>query len=104
MVPKHQLCASLADVFAHYDRYATTRAGLPYEIDGVVIKVDNLSQQERLGYTAKSPRSAMAYKFPAYQAPHPPSRYPSASRTHGRRDSGGRFRTRAFGWLNHCPG
>ena len=68
MVPKHQLCASLADVFALYDRYATTRAELPYEIDGVVIKVDNLSQQERLGYTAKSPRSAMAYKFPAYQA------------------------------------
>ena len=68
MVPEHQRCASLADVFALYDRYATARADLPYEIDGVVIKVDSLSQQERLGYTAKSPRSAMAYKFPAYQA------------------------------------
>jgi DNA ligase (NAD+) len=68
MVPKHQLCASLADVFALYDRYAAARSELPYEIDGVVIKVDSLSQQERLGYTAKSPRSAMAYKFPAYQA------------------------------------
>ncbi|MDE2741486.1 MAG: NAD-dependent DNA ligase LigA [Gemmatimonadota bacterium] len=68
MVPQHQRCASLADVFDHYDHYAATRADLPYEIDGVVIKVDNLSQQERLGYTAKSPRSAMAYKFPAYQA------------------------------------
>ena len=68
MIPKHELCASLADVFTHYDRYATTRDGLPYEIDGVVIKVNSLSQQERLGYTAKSPRSAMAYKFPAYQA------------------------------------
>ena len=68
MVPKHQLCPSLADVFDHYAHYAAARAELPYEIDGVVIKVDSLSQQERLGYTAKSPRSAMAYKFPAYQA------------------------------------
>ena len=68
MVPEHRRCASLADVFDHYDRYAAARSELPYEIDGVVIKVDSLSQQERLGYTAKSPRSAMAYKFPAYQA------------------------------------
>ena len=68
MVPEHECCAALADVFALYDHYATTRTELPYEIDGVVIKVDSLSQQERLGYTAKSPRSAMAYKFPAYQA------------------------------------
>ncbi len=68
MVPEHRRCASLTDVFDHYDRYAAARADLPYEIDGVVIKVNILSQQERLGYTAKSPRSAMAYKFPAYQA------------------------------------
>ena len=68
MVPEHECCAALADVFALYDHYVTARSELPYEIDGVVIKVDSLSQQERLGYTAKSPRSAMAYKFPAYQA------------------------------------
>ena len=69
MVPEHECCAALADVFDHFTiTTPPTRTELPYEIDGVVIKVDSLSQQERLGYTAKSPRSAMAYKFPAYQA------------------------------------
>ena len=67
-VPKYQRCSSIADVFNRYDHYAAARSELPYEIDGVVIKVNSLNQQERLGHTAKSPRSAMAYKFPAYQA------------------------------------
>ena len=65
--PATERCASLAEIFALYDRYAATRDDLPYEIDGVVVKVDRLDQQERLGTTAKSPRSAMAYKFPSYQ-------------------------------------
>lgn len=66
--PATKRCTSLTEIFTLYDHYATTRAELPYEIDGVVIKVDRLDQQERLGNTAKSPRSAMAYKFAAYQA------------------------------------
>ena len=65
--PATERCASLSEIFALYDRYAATRDDLPYEIDGVVVKVDRLDQQERLGTTAKSPRSAMAYKFPSYQ-------------------------------------
>jgi len=61
-------CTSLTAIFTLYEHYQATRDELPYEIDGVVIKVDRHDQQERLGATAKSPRSAMAYKFPAYQA------------------------------------
>lgn len=48
--------------------WAEKRAELPYEIDGMVIKINNLSWQEQLGATAKSPRWAIAYKFPAEQA------------------------------------
>ena len=66
--PATERCATVGEIFALYDRYAATREELPYEIDGVVVKIDRLDQQERLGNTAKSPRSAMAYKFPAYQA------------------------------------
>jgi DNA ligase (NAD+) len=52
------------DFIAYWDKY---RHDLPYETDGVVIKVNNLQHQEELGYTAKSPRWAMAYKFKAEQ-------------------------------------
>lgn len=65
-VPKHYaLAANMDAVLAYLNEWESKRSLLPYEIDGVVIKVNNLSYQEELGYTAKSPRWAMAYKFKA---------------------------------------
>ena len=65
--PEHALCRSLEEVFSFYDRCESRRGELPYEVDGVVLKVNSLDQQERLGSTSKSPRSAMAFKFAAQQ-------------------------------------
>ncbi len=62
-----KLVDSLEDVFKFINYWDVHRHDLPYETDGVVIKVNNLQQQEELGYTAKSPRWAMAYKFKAEQ-------------------------------------
>lgn len=58
-----RVCASYAEVRDFCDRWETERYSLPYEIDGVVVKVDELSLQKRLGYTAKSPKWAVAFKF-----------------------------------------
>lgn len=58
-------CETIEDVLQFIEVWTENRPHLPYEIDGIVIKVDSLGQQEQLGYTAKSPRWAIAYKFPA---------------------------------------
>ena len=60
-------CRSIEEIKAFIERWEHLRSSLPYEIDGVVIKVDDIRLQERLGYTAKAPRWAMAYKFKAEQ-------------------------------------
>ncbi|MDO8579943.1 MAG: NAD-dependent DNA ligase LigA [Candidatus Omnitrophota bacterium] len=65
---ENRLCASLNQVKAFCEEWQKKRDTLPYEVDGVVIKVNDLGQQQRLGVTQKSPRWAVAYKFPAYQA------------------------------------
>ncbi|MGH9719299.1 MAG: NAD-dependent DNA ligase LigA [Bryobacteraceae bacterium] len=62
-----RLCANLDEVLAFCGEWEAKREQLPYEIDGVVIKLDSVRQQKRLGWTAKAPRWAIAYKYAARQ-------------------------------------
>ena len=62
-----RLCKTMQEVFEFINHWDVHRHKLPYEIDGVVIKVNRIDQQEELGFTAKAPRWAMAYKFKAEQ-------------------------------------
>ncbi|HYW48200.1 MAG TPA: NAD-dependent DNA ligase LigA [Bryobacteraceae bacterium] len=66
--PHRKLCAGVEDVLAFCAEWESKREELPYEIDGVVVKVDSVPQQGALGFTAKAPRWAIAYKYPARQA------------------------------------
>ncbi len=66
--PNRRKCDRLEDVRDFYENALSIRDSLPYDIDGVVVKVDDFSIQEKLGFTAKSPRWAIAFKFPAHQA------------------------------------
>lgn len=67
-VPKEaKLAQNIDEVMAFIDYWDEHRHELPYETDGVVVKVNSIHQQEELGYTAKSPRWAVAYKFKAEQ-------------------------------------
>ncbi|MHC5267914.1 NAD-dependent DNA ligase LigA [Enterococcus sp. LJL98] len=59
-----RLCTSIEEVWQYIEEYQAKRMELPYEIDGVVIKVNEFSDQEDLGFTVRAPRWAIAYKFP----------------------------------------
>ena len=67
-VPYGRVCSTLDEVFVVFDELEQQRDSLPYEIDGVVIKVNSFALQRRLGQISRSPRWATAYKFPAIQA------------------------------------
>jgi DNA ligase (NAD+) len=66
--PERKLCANIDEVLAFCEHWGARREELPYEIDGVVVKVDSIPQQRALGFTAKAPRWAIAYKYAARQA------------------------------------
>src|SRR5262249_24044075 len=66
--PHRRLCHSVDEVLAFCAEWETQRESLPYEIDGVVVKVDSIAAQRQLGWTSKAPRWAIAYKYAARQA------------------------------------
>ena len=62
--PERRLCNGIDEVLRYIDEYTLKRPSLGYDIDGIVIKVDDMALYDKLGYTAKTPRWAIAYKFP----------------------------------------
>ena len=65
--PNNRVCNNIDEVMEFINYQTTNRNHLPYEIDGIVIKVNNLNDQKELGFTAKYPKWATAYKFPAQE-------------------------------------
>ena len=65
--PNNRLVYNINELLSFIDEKAEARSSLPYEIDGIVIKLNNISDQKKMGYTAKYPKWATAYKFPAHE-------------------------------------
>ena len=66
--PERLKCQTIDEVWNYIETIAAKRPDLPYEIDGMVIKVNDFADQEEIGFTVKAPRWAIAYKFPAEEA------------------------------------
>lgn len=66
--PMSRVCNGIAEVIAHVDSWRENKNTLPYDIDGMVVKVNSIAVQRELGNVARSPRWAIAYKYPAQQA------------------------------------
>ncbi|MFH2033813.1 MAG: NAD-dependent DNA ligase LigA [Candidatus Margulisiibacteriota bacterium] len=66
--PNTRLCHGIEEVKKYIKHWDTAREKLPYEIDGIVVKVDSISDQEKLGATSRAPRWAIAFKYPPMQA------------------------------------
>lgn len=66
--PYNRLCRNLKEIIDSYESLLNTRADLPYDIDGIVYKVNSLELQNRLGFLTRTPRWAIAHKFPAEKA------------------------------------
>jgi len=68
VVPEARKCNNPEEIIAYFEEIKNKREQLPFEIDGIVVKVNSLALQQRLGFTARAPRFALALKFPAHQA------------------------------------
>ena len=66
--PETRICRGIEEVKKHIKHWETAREKLAYEIDGIVVKVNDLADQEKLGFTARAPRWAAAFKYPPMQA------------------------------------
>lgn len=67
VAPQSTLCKNIDEVVAVYEKWKAERDGLPFEVDGMVVKVNDLSLADDLGFVGKDPRGAIAYKFPALE-------------------------------------